>query len=274
MPRALLLWLVPLLLHSPDAYAWGLCTHVYFAQLVVWAVPLADSRFRRAVACLPELVLAGACLPDVALFGRRLVAPELSTTHQWSAARRLLERAQDDEARALALGYASHLLSDVVAHNHFVPAHESLWLDRPVVTHAAAEWAMDAHVMPHLFARPAQLMRRHHARITRFAAANFGCDREASGHAVGLLRNGEAMLRASRLPDMLFAGARAFDRRLERRFDWYVGQTAVRLKQINRLIAGDAPVWRPEVERTDPAPAREPAPRAGAFLKPLPQDFF
>lgn len=271
-----IVWLMPLALFCEDALAWGLCTHVYFSQLLLWAVPLADPRFRRAIARLPRLMLAGACLPDVALFSRLAGAPALGTTHQWSAARRMLERARDDEARALAVGYASHLLCDVVAHNHFVPAHEQMWLDRPVVTHAAAEWMMDAHVMPQLFCRPADLMRQHQRRLVECAVTDIGCDRGKAQRALGWLAHGERMLRASRLPQLLRGGARLLDPRLLRRLDWYVGETTARLGQINRLIEGDAPVWHPEIDCASLVrewPRSRP-PRALGSLLPLPQDFF
>jgi len=271
---ARLAWLAPLALFSEDALAWGLYTHVYFTQLLIWAIPLADPRFRAAVRRLPDLLLAGACLPDVALVGRYTGAPAFNTTHQWSVARRLLARAHDDETRVLALGYASHLLADVVAHNHFVPAHEQMWLDRPVVTHAASEWAMDAHVTPHLFARPAELLNRHRQRVVDYAAEHFGCGRDASGRALVCLGNGEALLRASRLPQLLLRGAGALDGRLRRRFDWYIAETAARLGQINRVIEGDAPVWHAEIDGASRAEARAPALTSRAFGQPLPQDFF
>ena len=271
---ARLAWLLPVALFSNDALAWGLCTHIYFSQLLIWAIPLADPRFRRAVARLPGLMLAGACLPDVSLFGRYLGTPALNTTHQWSAAQRLLAAASDDESRALALGYASHLLADIIAHNHFVPAHEQLWFDRPVVTHAACEWVMDAHIMPHLLDRPADLMRRHGARIAEYAAEQFGCDHGVARRALGCLKHGEALLRASRLPQALIAGARAVDAHLERRLDWYVAETAARLGQINRLIEGDAPVWHAELDGVLPVQGwARPLP-ASVFTRPLPQDFF
>lgn len=266
--------LLPLALFCEDALAWGLHTHVYFSHLLVWAVPLADPRFRRAVARLPDLMLAAACLPDVALFARAAGAQRLATTHQWSAARRLLAAAHDDETRAVAVGYASHLLCDVVAHNHFVPAHEQLWLDQPVVTHAASEWMMDAHVTPHLLARPADLLRRHHRLLAEYAGEHFGCGNAASRRVLRWLTNGEMLLRASRLPQALRNGARALDARLERRLDWYAGETAARLGQINRLIEGDAPVWHPEVAQATPGRRDLPPPRGIGSRLPLPQDFF
>jgi hypothetical protein len=109
----LLVWILPLAIHSGDALAWGLYTHVYFAQLLIWSIPLADPRFRRAVRQFPQLLLAGACLPDIALFNRQVGAPELRVTHQWQVARRMLADGQDDESRALAVGYASHLLAEL-----------------------------------------------------------------------------------------------------------------------------------------------------------------
>jgi hypothetical protein len=273
---ARLAWLLPIALFSEDALAWGLCTHIYFSQLLIWAIPLADSRFRRAVARLPGLMLAGACLPDVSLVGKHVGAAALNTTHQWSAAQRLLAAARDDESRALSLGYASHLLADIIAHNHFVPAHEQIWFHRPVITHAASEWVMDAHIMPHLLSRPADLMRRHGTRVAEYAAEHFDCGRRAARMALRCLRQGEVLLRTSLLPQALLRSARALDDRLLRRLDWYVAETAGRLGQINRLIEGDAPVWHAEI---DSAPGtRECAhlPRAREFSprSPLPQDLF
>ena len=271
---ARLAWLLPLTLFSGDVLAWGLCTHVYFSQLLIWAIPLADSRFRRAVSRLPELVLAGACLPDVSLFGRHVGAPALNATHQWSAAQRLLAAADNDESRAFALGYASHLLADIIAHNHFVPAHEQIWFDHPVVTHAASEWVMDAHIMPHLLARPSDLMRRHGPRIVEYAAEQFGCGRSALRRALGCLKHGEGALRLSRLPQALLRSARALDGHVLRRLDWYVAETAARLGQINRLIDGDAPVWDAEIEHAPAPQKRLRRPPSGLFSRPLPQDFF
>lgn len=274
-PYALLLWALPLAIHSGDALAWGLYTHVYFAQLLIWAIPLADPRFRRAVQRFPELLLAGACLPDTALFCRYTGAEALATTHQWSAARRMLSSADDDETRALATGYASHLLTDIIAHNHFVPAHERLWFDYPVVTHAACEWALDAHVAPHLFAFPGELLQRHRRRLGCHAAEHLRCPRRAAMRALRWLGNGERLLRASGLPHVARGGARVLDRRVLRRFEYYATETARRLAQINRLIAGDSPVWHAEPTRADDACERNgPSQRARGPMQLLPQDLF
>jgi Zinc dependent phospholipase C len=271
------LWIAPLTLHSADAWAWGLYTHLYFAQLLLWAIPLADARFRRAAKRFPELLLAGACLPDVSLFSGWVRDPRLAATHQWSVARRLLQNADHDEHAALAAGYCSHLLSDIVAHNHFVPAHETLWLNPlPLAVHAASEWAMDAHLAGQLYARPHRLLRRHLPVITGFAARHFGSTPDDTRRALRFLAHGEQWLRGSGLHQAAYRGARLMDAGVTQRFDYYVMQTTQRLEQMNRVIAGDAPAWAPEVSCA--AAARNKintgaAAHSPRFI-PLPRDFF
>ncbi|MBT9611666.1 MAG: zinc dependent phospholipase C family protein [Burkholderiales bacterium] len=242
--RPWLFILIPLLLHSAEALAWGLATHLYFSQLLLWAVPLLDPRLRAAAKRLPHLVLAGSCLPDLALVGRSAKTEAFEDSHHWEQAAGLLARAESDEARAIALGYASHLFVDIIAHNHFVPAHERMWLKLPMVTHAMSEWAMDAHIAHHLFAMPPRLLRDHHAILAQYITAEFDCDIAEAERALVYLRHATAFLYGSRAHRMLYVGAASLDRHLTRRFDYYVTETAARLPQINRLLVGEAPCWR------------------------------
>ncbi|HEY0268837.1 MAG TPA: hypothetical protein VGC12_06340, partial [Methyloradius sp.] len=50
-----MLWLLPFALYSAEANAWGLVTHLYFAQSLLWAMPLLDPRLQRAIKQFPEL---------------------------------------------------------------------------------------------------------------------------------------------------------------------------------------------------------------------------
>jgi hypothetical protein len=221
---------------------------MYFAQLLIWAIPLADTRFRRALARCPELFLAATCLPDISLFSGTMRTPETQTTHQWSVANRALREAQGDEERAMALGYAAHLLTDVVAHNQFVPMHQQMWLGPGIVTHAAAEWAMDAHVSRHLFFTPAALLSSHRRSLSAFAEERLTIPRPIARRALYFLLCGERFLRRSRVPHLIRGASRYVDRGLVERFDDYVRDTSQRLLQVNRLVAGDVPAWLPEIE--------------------------
>ncbi|MEN3353850.1 MAG: hypothetical protein V7640_2008 [Betaproteobacteria bacterium] len=268
-------WAAPLLLYAADAYAWGLYTHMYFAQLLLWAVPLADPRFRRALRRFPELCLAATCVPDVSLFSRTRRAATLGKTHQWSAAARMIGLASSDEERAMALGYASHLLTDIVAHNYFVPEHEHIWLRVPMLTHATAEWAMDAHIANTLFVHPASLIARHRDVLVAWAVRHLGFERALAHRALGSLMHGERALRRSHLPTLIYQVGRRADPGLPERFDHYIRETSRRLVQINRLVAGDTPVWAPEIRRSpqvQPSPM-QPAPGPHLSLL-LPADFF
>jgi zinc dependent phospholipase C len=161
-----LFWLVPIIIYSSDANAWGLITHLYFAQSLLWAMPLLDPRLQRAIRLFPELVMAGACLPDLAI-----VSPALRHSHHWENSQHLLLSAVTDEEVAIAIGYASHLYVDVIAHNHFVPAREAMWLQNTMLTHIAAEWAMDAHLAPLLGISPGYLLNKHRGIDTLCRAA-------------------------------------------------------------------------------------------------------
>jgi hypothetical protein len=236
--RYCLLWLPALLLHSADAHAWGLLTHVYFAQWLLWALPLTDPNLRRAARRFPELVLAGACLPDLAL-----VSPAFRDTHRWDHIEALLQGARDDEEAAVALGYASHLLVDVVAHNHFVPAHEAMWFDKTLFTHVTSEWAVDAHVAALTPVTPHQLLERHHTTLANLVSRRFRCTPTRARQAILRLARADRLLRTARIPQLLYYGFRLLDRRVFRHFVYYVSQTQSMLEKIETVLQGGYPVW-------------------------------
>lgn len=270
-----LLWLPALLLTSADALAWGLYTHVYFAQLLLWAIPLADPALRRLARRHPKLVMAGACLPDVALTARSAGAEALATSHRWPQLHALMDAARGDAEQAAVLGYASHLMADIIAHNHFVPAHERLWFESELATHVAVEWAMDRHVASQLFARPADLMRSERDVLSPLMGRAFHCHPDKVGQALATLTKGETWLRNSGLHAGLYHAARFIDRRVQRRFNLYLGHTGRRLGQLGRLLEGEQPGWLAEVEPIEARAKLITAPRRllRACL-PLPEDLF
>jgi hypothetical protein len=271
----ILLYTIPLLLASGDALAWGLHTHVYFAQLLIWAVPLLDPALRRAVLRHPRLAMAGACMPDLALVGPHLNSDAFAQTHRWPTAHALLVTAGDEAEQAIAVGYASHLLVDVIAHNHFVPAHEKLLADIPWLTHVAVEWAMDAHVARHAFAHPAELLLEHDLHVSDFAARHFGCSGRLALEAVRILARADHVLRRARIPQVCLRLLR-LDRTLGQRFDAYIHATAGRLAQLNRVLNREAPAWEAELSCPVTKKARlSPFTRTDLrALLPLPQDLF
>ena len=237
------------LLFAPDALAWGLQTHVFLAQWALAAVPLADPRIRAAALRFPRLVLAGACLPDLALIGRCLQLREFRISHRWSTFKRLARECDSDEERAIAIGYASHLLADVVAHNRFVPEHERRIVDVPHVTHAICEWAMDEHLKPGIQEAPGSLLLSERRVLVPVAARTFEC-REALAHrAIGCLARADQLLRASPLPRLCRRAVELFDLEVVARFDAYMGDASAMVRRMDAVLRGEPPRWDPEPER-------------------------
>ena len=234
-------WWLPCCIYSNDAYAWGLVTHLYFAQSLVWAMPLLDPRLQKAIKRFPELVMAGACLPDLAL-----ISHQFRQTHLWENAHQLLQRAQTDEETAIAVGYASHLYIDVIAHHHFVPAHEAMWLKNTIATHIASEWAMDAYLAPLMNTSPRQLLNKHQATISSFISPHFRCHEHVTNVALRRLALGDGFLRLIKLPHIIYQVVRFVDKRINSNFIYYVAKTQIAIADIAEVLNGNKPLYEPE----------------------------
>ncbi len=253
-----LLWCIPLSIFAMDANAWGLYTHIYFAQWLLMATPLLDPKLQQVVKKLPTLVMAGACLPDLAI-----ISKSFNTTHQWQKAEWMMTNASTDEELAIAIGYTSHLFVDVVAHNHFVPAFEAKWkrvpwLNKSVITHIASEWAMDAHIAQHIRYTPNQLIRMHVHELSAFIAPCFSTNNAKSANfnlspkrVVTHLRQlawADYALRISFLSQSVLWIARLKDKRFMASLEYYLTKTKHALTHFDQSIQGNRPKWEPELK--------------------------
>lgn len=236
-------WWLPCCIYSTDSYAWGLMTHLYFAQSLLWAMPLLDPRLQNAIRRFPELVMAGACLPDLAIISHRF-----RHTHLWENAHHLLQVAQSDEETAIAIGYASHLYIDVIAHHHFVPAHEAMWSKNTMLTHIASEWAMDAYLAPLMNTSPRRLLSQHQAIISKFISPHFRCSENVTNIALQRLARGDGILRLIKLPHIIYGLVRLLDKRIGKHFIYYVAKTQVAVGDIGEVLDGKKPVLEPELK--------------------------
>jgi len=236
-------WWLPCCIYSNDAYAWGLVTHLYFAQSLVWAMPLLDSRVQNAIKRFPELVMAGACLPDLAL-----ISDHFRLTHFWQNAHHLLQKAQTDEEIAIATGYISHLYIDVIAHHHFVPAHEAMWFRHTIATHIASEWAMDAYLTPLMDTTPRRLLNKHRTAISKFISPHFKCSESVTNLALKKLAYADGLLRLIRLPHVIYGLMRVLDKKINKNFIYYIAKTQVIMKDVGEVFSGNHPSFEPELK--------------------------
>ncbi len=244
-----------LALFAPDALAWGLQTHLFFAQYVLAALPFADRELRAAALRLPRLVLAGACLPDLGIVGRLIGTAAFRRSHLWSTLRRVATAPRSEAEQALAIGYASHLLSDVIAHHHFVPEYERRIGSTAMIAHLGAEWAMDHHLRAALQFHPRTLLEEYAGEAVNFICKALPCGRDLASRALRVLARGEGLLRASPLP----AACRALFK--TGRFDDYVERTLQSLGALELALAGGFEDWSgsdPEGSSGDQAPEGSP----------------
>lgn len=241
------IWAIPLCLYALDANAWGLYTHIYFSQYLLLAVPLVGNKklhakIRQAVEKFPKLVIAGACLPDLAI-----VSKNFNTTHQWRISEQMLAAARTEQEIAIAVGYTSHLFVDVIAHNHFVPAHEAKWENKNILTHIASEWAMDAYVTKQLSHTPHQLIQQHLTVLTEFVAPVFKVPVETTRASLKRLAFLDQLLRISKLSSMLLWLLRINDVEFIKNLNYYLGKTEHALSYFHHALQGKRPNWEPEL---------------------------
>lgn len=242
-----MLWAIPLSFYALDANAWGLYTHVYFSQYLLLTVPLLGAKqlhqkILQAIQQYPNLVLAGACLPDLAI-----VSKAFNTTHQWRISEQMLAAARTEQELAIAVGYSSHLFVDVIAHNHFVPAHEAKWENKNIVTHIASEWAMDAYVAKQLDHKPHQLIRQHLTVLTEFVAPIFKVPSKTTKTSLKRLAFLDQLLRLTKIAPIILWTLKKRDSEFIKNLHYYLGKTEIALSHFHHALQGKRPNWEPEL---------------------------
>ena len=242
-----LLWGFPLIFYAIDANAWGLYTHLFFSQLLLLSTPMLDPKIQAAIKRFPQLVLAGACLPDLAV-----VAKAFNSTHHWQKAEQMMQNAISDEEIAIAVGYNSHLFVDVIAHNHFVPAHEAKWanislLSKSVAAHITSEWAMDAHLNKLVAHCPHYLILSNLGVLSQFIAPYFEVTTAHAKHKLRFLAWADGLLRVTQLSTIMLWALKMSDGEFIKNCDYYVSKTSHALVNFELSLQGNRPNWQPEL---------------------------
>lgn len=233
--RPLMILLLLLLAMPSEAHAWGLYSHVAYTHQWLQALPLLPLPWLGVMRRYPTLVMAGACLPDLAVVSRTF-----NHSHGWGMGQQLLHT-KNDRQLALGIGYNLHLLTDVVAHQHFVPTFEAKWQHHSLLTHATAEWAMDAYLhMPDL-PTPGKLLRIHRKTIVDTLTQSLQCEADTVNKAVSRLASADQALRLSRIPQYLLRRYCRLDNEFEHKLGYYRDQVTLALQDLPQLLNGHFP---------------------------------
>jgi hypothetical protein len=234
-------FVVFLLMAMPsEAHAWGLYSHVAYTHSWLQTLPLLPLPWLGVLRRYPTLVLAGACLPDLAVVSRTF-----NHSHGWGIGQQLLHT-NNERQLALGIGYNVHLLTDVVAHQHFVPTFEAKWQHDSVLTHAAAEWAMDAYLQTTDIPPPSKLLRIHRKSIVETLSHAVQCEPKVVDKAVSRLAAADQALRLSHIPQYLLRRYQRLDNEFEHKLAYYRDQVTLALHDFPELLNGTFPALHAE----------------------------
>jgi hypothetical protein len=131
---------------AEGAWAWGPAIHTAISCKILEEVSQILPLIARIIQPHPLQYIYGSLAAD--FFVGKGQKKKNGHSHNWETGFRLLDEAGDDKEAAYAYGFLSHLASDVVAHNYFVPnlVHKASTLKR--VGHIVWEFRADHLVGP------------------------------------------------------------------------------------------------------------------------------
>jgi hypothetical protein len=109
------LFLLGLVFVPSSAFAWGPLTHMFLGNEILSFSPLLPAGIYAVIRRYKQDFLYGNLMADI-IIGKKYIAEE-KNTHSWKVGLSLLEGARNQQQKAFALGYLSHLAADTVAHD-------------------------------------------------------------------------------------------------------------------------------------------------------------
>lgn len=144
-----ILTLLLALLLPVDAFAWGPGTHLETAITLLKDVSMFSSVIIPLLQKYRDEFIYGMVSADL-LVGKKY-AGHLHHCHNWDVAWRILERCRTDREKASAYGYLTHLASDIIAHNYYIPYMVIKSFDAAMKNHTYWELRFDVHVKPFIW---------------------------------------------------------------------------------------------------------------------------
>lgn len=133
-----------ILLDADPLAAWGPATHVALGQAVLGSLYLLTPGIRLLLERFSLHFLYGSIATDI-YFAKKYV-PEGRHCHNWEIGEEILASADSEPMRAVGYGYLTHLATDTIAHNTFVPRQLLLNSTTQALDHTYWEHRMDMHV--------------------------------------------------------------------------------------------------------------------------------
>ncbi|MCK4846446.1 MAG: zinc dependent phospholipase C family protein [Deltaproteobacteria bacterium] len=158
--RAIIATLTIILILPKEASAWGPATHLDLGSALIKDLALVSPVIAALIKKYASDFLYGNISADIVV--AKNLTHELKHCHNWSFGFKLLERAESESQRAFAYGYLSHLASDTVAHNNFIPEMMVRAYNSPIRKHIYWEMRFDALAPKHVWRLPESIERHVH----------------------------------------------------------------------------------------------------------------
>jgi len=139
----LLALVLAILLFPVDAHAWGPLTHLAHGSQALADLTIAGAALQEILRKHRAQYLYGCIGADITQ-AKKYTRRMQYHCHSWVVGWQLLEAAENDEQRAFAYGYLSHLASDVYSHNHFVPTQLVVSYEARALRHVYWEARFDS----------------------------------------------------------------------------------------------------------------------------------
>jgi len=145
-----------------SAWAWGPATHIQLASRILENLGLLPEAVAVLLARYARAYLYGNIAADI-VFAKRLSRVR-QFCHHWSTAFEVLKNTKDDDSKAFAYGYLSHLAADTVAHGKYVPRQITLTGATVNFGHLYWELRADKQANEHAWKTFSQVMKADHTK--------------------------------------------------------------------------------------------------------------
>lgn len=127
-----------------QVFAFGPAFHLKIGYEILNYLTLFSPLTQQLLAEYPLDFLYGNISPDI-IIGKSFL-PYHKHCHNWNIAKDLIDFASSSSQKAFAYGYLTHLASDVIAHNYFVPVQTISTFKSRTLTHLYWETRLDNKV--------------------------------------------------------------------------------------------------------------------------------
>jgi len=134
------------ILTPESAYAWGAGIHIEQGIRIINDVSAFSPMLASLIQEFPNDFLYGCIAPDI--FIGKGSKQNNNHCHNWSVGCRLLEDAETERNIVFAYGYLSHLASDIIPHNFFIPNQLFNSSMPKKIGHAYWEYRCDEYTEP------------------------------------------------------------------------------------------------------------------------------